>query len=148
MHINYSPKNPEYCLKLYQASLNPQQYQLGGDLQGFRAFAPYHRGGGLGIICKSLFRYAMPFLKSAGKHALITGSKVVADVSQGGTLNDSVKEHIKAGASGFLHETADNIDKSQSRKGRRGRRRRKSTATYKRRRQRTRSSSKSKNRVD
>jgi len=86
----------------------------------------------------------MPFLKSAGKHALITGSKVAADVSQGRTLNDSLKEHSKAGASGFLHETADNIGKTQSGKGRRGRQRRKPPTGYKRRRRRTRSSFKSK----
>jgi len=55
MHINYSPENAEYWLKLYQASLNSQQYQLGGDLQGFRAFAPYHRGGGLGTFLKAYF---------------------------------------------------------------------------------------------
>jgi len=141
MHIGYTPESVEYWLNLYQDSIKSQQYQFGGDLQGFRAFAPYHRGGGLGSFFKSLFRYAMPLLKSAGKHALITGSKVAADMSQGRKLNESFKEHGKVGASGFLHETADNLSNNQTGNGRRSRRRnRKASTLYKKKRQRSRSS--------
>jgi len=118
IHTIYTPESADYWLKLYQDSLDSQQYQIGG-LRGFRAFAPYHRGGGLGSFFQSLFRYAMPLLKTAGKHALITGSKVVADVTQGRNLQESLKEHGKAATSSFLHETSDNI--GQRGKGRRKR---------------------------
>jgi len=118
MHTIYTPESADYWLKLYQDTLDSQQYQIGG-LRGFRAFAPYHRGGGLGSFFQSLFRYAMPLLKTAGKHALITGSKVVADVTQGRNLKESLKEHGKTATSSFLHETADNI--GQRGKGRRKR---------------------------
>jgi len=66
---------------------------------------------------------------------------VAADVSQGRKLKESFNEHGKAGASGFLHETADNLSNAQSGKSRRSRRRkRKASNLYKKKRQRSRSS--------
>jgi hypothetical protein len=116
MHVSYTPEDFNYWLNVYKDSISAQsQYQIGGDLPGFRAFAPHHRGGGLGSFFKRLFRYSLPILKTIGKHALVTGSKIAADVAQGRSLKESAQEHARSGVSNVLNETGDNI--AQSGKG-------------------------------
>lgn len=93
MHVPYIPESTDYWLKIYKESLALQpQYQLGGNLRGFRAFSAHHRGGGLGSFFKGLLRFAVPLLKTAGKQALITGSKVAADIAEGRNFKESVNE--------------------------------------------------------
>lgn len=110
MHVLYVPENTDYWLSFYKHSIstNPH-YQLGGNLPGFRAYSPSHRGAGLGSFFKSLFRVAMPLLKSAGKQALIAGSKIVNDVSQGVPLKESARVHSKTAAGELLRATADRM---------------------------------------
>lgn len=115
MHVTYLPENTQVWLEFYKSTIstNPQ-YQFGGELPGFRAYAAYHhRGAGLGSFFKSLFRMALPLLKSAGKHALSSGSRIAADLSQGRDLKDSLKEHGRNAAGALLHETADRIQKGK-----------------------------------
>jgi hypothetical protein len=114
MHVVYIPENGDYWFQYYKTSVtsNPQ-YQLGGELQGFRAYSPYHRGAGLGSFFRSLFRMAMPLLKSAGKQTLAAGSKIAADVVQGRPLKESALEHGKHAAGEVLHDTADRIQKGK-----------------------------------
>ena len=113
MHVPYIPESTDYWLNFYKETLASQpQHQLGGDLRGFRAFAPKHRGGGLGSFFRGLLRYAMPLLKTAGKHALITGSKIAADVTEGHTLRESANKHGRTGIANTLRETADNLGQS------------------------------------
>lgn len=114
MHVLYVGDSVEDWLNYYKSTItdNPQ-YQLGGDLRGFRAYAPYHRGAGLGNVFKSLFRIALPFLKTMGKHALISGSKIAADVAGGRKFKESAVEHGRTAASQVLHEAADKIQKGK-----------------------------------
>lgn len=131
MHVIYISENADYWLQYYKSSvaLNPQ-YQLGGELAGFRAYSPYHRGNGLGSFFKSLFRMAMPLLKSAGKQGLVAGSKIVADVAQGRPLKESAIEHGKYAAGSVLHNAADRLQKG---KGLGKRKQAKTVRPYKRR---------------
>jgi hypothetical protein len=110
VHVTYVPENTEYWVRYYEASIKNNQYQLGGELDGFRAAFPFHqRGAGLGSFFKSLLRMAMPLFKSAGKHALVAGSKIATDVSQGKAFKESFSEHGREAAGQILHETADRV---------------------------------------
>lgn len=133
MHVTYVPDNIDYWISFYKTTITSQsQYQIGGDLPAFTAYAPYHKGSGLGSFFKSLFRMAMPMLKSAGRRALISGSKIAADVAQGHSLADSVKEHGKAAAGDLMHEVADKIQGKQTGKGVGGRKKSLKKKHYKR----------------
>lgn len=111
MHITYIPEDVNFWLEFYKTSVssNPQ-YQLGGVLPGFRGYAPYHhRGAGIGSFFKSLYRMVLPMLKTVGKEALLTGSKVAADVASGENFKSSLKTHGKNALSNALHKTGDHI---------------------------------------
>jgi len=109
MRITYAPENADFWIKYYESSLNNSQYQIGGDLPGFKAFHPYHRGGGIGNFFKSLFRYALPLLKTVGKEALVTSSKVASDVAEGRDFKDSITSHGKAAAGALLKRAGDTL---------------------------------------
>jgi hypothetical protein len=114
MHATYIPESIDYWIKYYEDSIKSSQFQLGGDLDGFRAAFPFHqRGGGLGSFFKSMFRLAMPLFKSAGIHALSAGSKIAADLAKGRNLKESFSEHGRDAAGNMLHETADMITKQK-----------------------------------
>lgn len=103
MHIVYTPEDANYWLASYENGMKSHpQYQVGGDLAGFRAFAPHHRGGGLGSFFRSLFRYVLPILKTVGKEALITGSNIATDVSQGKSFAESAQAQGRVAASNIL----------------------------------------------
>jgi len=55
------------------------------------------KGHGLGNIIGSLFRRILPFLGRGAAAALMTGSKVVGDVSDGKKLNQSLKDRLPEG---------------------------------------------------
>lgn len=110
MHITYIPEDINYWIEFYKSSINNNQhYQLGGILPGFRAYAQYHRGNGIGSIFKSLYRFMLPMLQTVGKQALITGSKVAADVASGHNVKTSLEEHGRDAASTLLNKAADDI---------------------------------------
>lgn len=116
MHTLYIPEGPEFWIQYYESTLNNGQYQIGGDLPGFRAFYPNHRGAGIGSFFKSLFRYAVPILKTVGKEALKTGSKIASDVASGQNFKDSALLHGKH-AVGSILETEGKKLTNQSGKG-------------------------------
>jgi hypothetical protein len=131
MHVPFTPENTDYWLKFYQESVaSHSQYQIGGELSGFRAFAPYHRGGGLGSFFKSLYRHALPILKSVGIHALSAGSKIAADLAQGRKFSETAKEHSKAAAGEFLKESASKLGQKGEGLGRRRQYKRKRSKSH------------------
>jgi hypothetical protein len=133
MHVIYSPEDIDYWLDFYKSSISGnQQYQLGGVLPGFRAYAPYHRGGGIGSIFKSLYRLMLPMLKTVGKQALVTGSRVAADLASGQDLKSTLKSHGRDAASTMLSEAAERIKQQGQGIGRRKRKRRVKTVKRKR----------------
>jgi hypothetical protein len=104
MHVAYVPETPDFWINVYKASIsNSAQYQLGGIYPG-------QRGKGLGSFFKSLFRWSIPLLKSAGKEALLSGAKIVTDIAAGRKASESAKEHGKAAAGSLLRQTADRIE--------------------------------------
>lgn len=112
MHVIYTPEDVNYWIQFYKESINNNQhYQLGGILPGFRAYAPYHRGSGIGSIFKSLYRFMLPMLQSVGKQALISGSKIATDVATGQDLKSSLNTHAREGVSTILKDTAGHIER-------------------------------------
>lgn len=116
MHINYTPEPIDFWVRFYKLSIEEQpQYQLGGDLPGYRAYRPLllQHGAGLGSFFKSLYRWALPLLKSAGKHALTAGSHIASDVAAGQPLTDSVKKHARQATGELLKETGEKVMKGK-----------------------------------
>ena len=115
MHFTYVPKNTDFWIHYYKDSISAQpQYQLGGEISGFRGYPQYyHRGAGIGNFFKSLFRLAMPMLKTVGKHALVTGSKIADDVAQGRNLKESALERAKQATGTLLHEVGDRVQRGK-----------------------------------
>lgn len=94
-----------------------QAMQTGyGNIEGFHG-TPYQRGAGLGSFFKSLFRMAVPVIKSVGKqvgkHALTAGANVMADLVEGRPVFDSVKRHSKTETSKLLREVGDRMQEGQ-----------------------------------
>lgn len=87
-HVNFDPD-----------SVNWQSYfsQTGGYFVG----RPYQRGGGIGSVFSSLFRFLLPVLKSAGKElgkeGLAVGSRILNDVAQGKNVRSAVVTETAGG---------------------------------------------------
>ena len=114
MHITYIIESTDYRIQFYKSSISDQsQYQLGGNLVGFKAYSPYHRGAGIGNFFKGLYHIALPLLKTMGKQALITGSKIAADIAEGKDIKSTASKHAKTAAVTLLHKTADKIQNLQ-----------------------------------
>lgn len=103
MHIQYNPENYNLWLQYY----GTQASQTGYGIEGFHG-VPYQRGAGLGSFFRSIFRMAVPILKSVGKqvgrHALTAGSNIATDIVKGRPLFESSREHIGAEAHKILDE--------------------------------------------
>ena len=100
-HVNFDPD-----------TVNWQSYfsQTGGYFVG----RPYQRGGGIGSVFSSLFRFLLPVLKSAGKElgkeGLAVGSRILSDVAQG----KDVRSAVVSEAAGGLRNL---VDKSRASDG-------------------------------
>src|SRR3569832_2255216 len=106
MHITYIIESTDYRIQFYKSSISDQsQYQLGGNLAGFKAYFPYHQGSGIGNFFKGLYHIALPLLKTMGKQALITGSKTAADIAEGKDIKSTASKHAKTVAETLLHKT-------------------------------------------
>jgi hypothetical protein len=85
MRIQFNPEKFDVWLDYY----NNQASQVGYGIHGFHG-TPYQRGAGLGSFFRSLFRMAMPIIKSAagkvGQQALATGAEIAGDLSRGRPL--------------------------------------------------------------
>lgn len=106
MHSKFNPEDFNVWLQYYAA----QAAQTGYGIEGFKG-VQYQRGAGLGSFFRSLFRMAVPILKSTGrnlgKHALTAGANILTDVAQGRPLYDSTKEHARGETAKFLKDTSD-----------------------------------------
>lgn len=106
MRKEYNPEDLQLWLQYY----NGQATQTGYGLPGFRG-SPYQRGAGLGSFFRSLFRMAVPVLKTVGKkvgqQALASGANIASDLLQGRSVGEALEEHGKAGASKLLRQAGD-----------------------------------------
>lgn len=73
---------------------------------------PYQRGYGIqrgGGFFRSILRYLMPSLKSAGKalvsEGLSTGSRILGDLSEGKDLKESIVQEGKQGVKNLAEKT-------------------------------------------
>ncbi len=105
MHVKFNPEDYNVWLEYYAG----QAAQTGFGIEGFRG-TPYQRGAGLGSFFRSLFRMAVPVLRSVGrqvgKHALTAGANIATDFVQGKPLFESAKEHSKRETSQLLQEAS------------------------------------------
>lgn len=86
-----------------------QAEQTGYGVIGFRG-TPYQRGGGLGSFFRSLFRMAVPVIKSVATHvgeqALSSGTDIAQDVLRGKPLSAAFEEHGREGVAKLLDKTS------------------------------------------
>jgi hypothetical protein len=112
MRQQFNPENFNVWLDYYSSQAN----QVGYGMTGFKGF-PYHRGAGIGSFFRSLFRMAVPLIKSAatnvGKQALASGANIATDVLQGRPLIQSLEEHGKEGASNLIKKASSAIQKGR-----------------------------------
>lgn len=105
MHVQYNPEDYGLWARYYGA----QASQTGYGIEGFHGM-PYQRGAGLGSFFRSIFRMAVPLMKSVGKqvgrHALAAGANVASDVVKGRPLFQSGKEHFEKEAVKMLDEAS------------------------------------------
>jgi hypothetical protein len=103
MHVQFNPEDYDTWLSYY----GNQAFQTGFGIQGYRGIA-YQRGAGLGSFFKSLFRMAVPVIKSigrkAGKQALYAGADLLTDVAQGKPVIESAKKQLKATTAKVLRD--------------------------------------------
>ena len=112
MRQQFNPENFNVWLDYY----TDQASQVGYGMTGFKGF-PYHRGAGLGSFFRSLFRMAVPLIRSAasnvGKQALATGAHVASDMVQGKPFIQALEEHGKEGAAQLISKAGRALQKGQ-----------------------------------
>ena len=112
MHKQFNPENFEVWLSYYGG----QALQVGYGMDGFQG-TPYQRGAGLGSFFKSLFRMAVPVLKSigrkAGKEALHAGAELLTNVAQGKPVIESAKKQLKSSTARVLKVVGDELQEGE-----------------------------------
>lgn len=112
MRQQFNPENFNVWLDYY----TNQADQIGYGMIGFKGF-PYQRGGGIGSFFRSLFRMAVPLLKSAassvGKQALASGASMATDILHGRPAIQSLEEHGKEGVSRLLQQASEKLQKGR-----------------------------------
>jgi hypothetical protein len=97
-----------------------QAEQVGYGFSGFKG-TPYQRGAGLGSFFRSLFRMAVPLLKSTathvGRQALESGANIARDVAEGRSIDDSFKDHARRGAARLANVAVEKLGRVQSGSG-------------------------------
>jgi len=126
VRVQFLPNNDAVWLTYF----SNQAKQVGGSYyQGHN----YQRGAGLGTIFSSLMRYALPFLKSAGKavakQGLQTGIDLAGDVLAGQNIKAATKRRVRTGARKLYKKAVNKLNQTGT--GTR-RRKRKRTVTRKR----------------
>lgn len=110
MHQHFNPENFNTWLNYYTEQASQVGY---GNIVGFKG----QRGAGLGSFFRSLFRMAVPLIKSAatkiGKQALATGAHVATDLIHGRPIVQSMEEHGKEGASNLLKQAEEALQRGR-----------------------------------
>jgi hypothetical protein len=112
MHVPFNTQDYDLWLSYYGS----QALQTGFGIEGYRGI-PYQRGAGLGSFFRSLFRMAIPVIKSVGrnvgKHALAAGANVMSDLVQGRPVIDTVRKHSKAETAKLLREAGEILQEGE-----------------------------------
>ena len=88
-------------------------YYLNQAGRGYPVYAGtrYQRGHGLGSICGSLFKSAVPLLKrgakTLGREALKTGLNLASDVMEGQNVTQAAKSRLKSTGQKLLQKAMD-----------------------------------------
>lgn len=101
-----------------KVAFNERRIQRGGT--HFAGY-PHQRGAGLGSVFNSLWRFALPFAKSAGKavgrQALKTGVGVAQDVLNGENVGIAMEKGATTGARKLAKRTIKTVSKRVNQKG-------------------------------
>ena|SRR5437867_8594516 len=112
MRQQFNPENFNIWLDYYAN----QASQVGYGMPGFKGI-PYQRGAGLGSFFRSLFRMAVPIIKSVagkvGHEALSTGANIASDIVRGRPALEALEEHGRQGASKLLKEASEKVQKGR-----------------------------------
>ena len=99
MHVVFDPDAIDWHLLLNS--------QSGGG--AYFIGVPYQRGGGIGAVFSSLFRFLLPALKSAGKElgkeGLAVGARVLGSLAEVRPLRDSVITEASEGLRNLVDRT-------------------------------------------
>jgi hypothetical protein len=90
---------------------------------------PFQRG--YNILTRFGSRFAIPFLKYAGKKTLETGKNIIKDILSGTDLKAAIKSNLKRLASDALSDASQTINQSGSKAKRRKKRNKKLKLTLK-----------------
>ena len=114
MHVVFNPDTVDWGVHLIQT---------GGG--AYFVGIPYQGGAGLGSVFRSIFRFLLPALKTAGKElgreGLATGARVLGNLAQGQDLRSSVISETSEGLKNIIDRTQPQeamkklINKAQSR---------------------------------
>jgi hypothetical protein len=113
MRQHFNPENLETWLNYYGSQASQTGYGLSSGFRG----APYQRGAGLGSFFRSLFRMAVPVIKSAaghiGRQALSSGVDIAHDIVQGKPIGDAFEEHSRAGLADLVVKAKKAVQKGR-----------------------------------
>lgn len=112
MRLQYNPEDFNSWLRYYASQAEQTGYGFKGN--------PYQRGGGLGNFFRSLFRMAIPAIRSVAAHvgqqAITSGSDIAQDVLKGKPLSEALEQHGKEGVAKLM-ESASNALRKQTGRG-------------------------------
>ena len=98
MHVVFNPDMVDWNVHLVQT---------GGG--AYFVGVPYQRGAGIGSVFRSIFRFLMPMIKSAGKElgreGLATSARVLGNLAQGQDLRSSVVNETSEGLKNLIDRT-------------------------------------------
>jgi hypothetical protein len=112
MHVPFNTETYDVWLSYYGS----QALQAGFGLEGYKG-VPYQRGAGLGSFFKSLFRMAVPVIKSVGrkvgKEALYAGADLLTNVAQGKPVVETVKKQLRSTAAKALKDAGEALQEGE-----------------------------------
>lgn len=99
-HVNFNPDSVDWRPILLSVQHGGGAYFVG---------VPYQRGAGLGTVFRSIFRFLLPALKSAGRElgreGLATGARVLGNMAQGQNLRSAVVTETSEGLKNLIDRT-------------------------------------------
>ena len=115
MHVIFNPQNLDWTSMINQSSYIENGIQWGSN--SYFTGTQFQRGGGIGSVLKSFFRFLLPMGKEVGsalaKQGLESSSRVLSQMVSDGnsnSLQESLTLEGKRGLKKLLNKAADNIN--------------------------------------
>jgi hypothetical protein len=105
----------KFCCDIMKDSITNYYKTQAGSGVGFYSGSRSQRGHGFADIFGSLFRSALPVLKTVGSQALKTGARLASDWSEGRNMTEAVNARLKEGVSDGINSLVNNGSTSEQR---------------------------------